>query len=106
RRGDVAGGLAGSREAGPGHAGPLGGQLPGRPLSRVAIVTGGGTGIGRATALALHADGCSLVIAGRRQEPLDAVRQEIGADACASLAGDIRDPDVADALIDLALERF
>jgi citronellol/citronellal dehydrogenase len=75
-------------------------------VSRVAIVTGGGTGIGRATALALHRDGCSLVITGRRQEPLDAVRAEIGEDACASLAGDIREPEVADALIDLALERF
>jgi citronellol/citronellal dehydrogenase len=75
-------------------------------VSRVAIVTGGGTGIGRATALALHADGCSLVIAGRRQEPLDAVQQLIGADACATLAGDIRETEVADALIDLALERF
>jgi NAD(P)-dependent dehydrogenase (short-subunit alcohol dehydrogenase family) len=50
-------------------------------VTRAAIVTGGGTGIGRATALALHRDGFSVVIAGRRLEPLEAVREQIG-DTC------------------------
>jgi citronellol/citronellal dehydrogenase len=75
-------------------------------VSRVAIVTGGGTGIGRATALALHRDGCRLVLAGRRPEPLEAVCAELGEASSAFLAGDIREQSVADALIDLALERF
>ncbi len=74
-------------------------------MIRAAIVTGGGTGIGRATALALHRDGFSVVIAGRRPEPLEAVREQIGND-CVIHPGDIRKPEVADALIDVALERF
>ena len=75
-------------------------------MSRVAIVTGGGTGIGRAAALALHRDGCRLVLCGRRPQPLDEVCGLIGEAECVVLAGDIREPDVADALVDLALERF
>ncbi len=39
--------------------------------SKVAIITGGGTGIGRAAALHLQADGWDVVVAGRRQEELD-----------------------------------
>jgi citronellol/citronellal dehydrogenase len=73
-------------------------------VSRIAIVTGGGTGIGRAMALALHRDGCKLVITGRRPEPLAETRAAIGEADCLTLAGDIREPEVADALIDLTLE--
>ena len=73
-------------------------------MSRIAIVTGGGTGIGRATALALHRDGCKVVISGRRPEPLAETQAVIGEADCLTLAGDIREPEVADALIGLALE--
>jgi citronellol/citronellal dehydrogenase len=73
-------------------------------MTRAAIVTGGGTGIGRATALALHRDGHRIVVAGRRHEPLERVQEEIG-ETCEIHLGDIREPEVADALIDLCLDR-
>ena len=38
---------------------------------RIAVVTGAGSGVGRAATLALLADGYSVVLAGRRKEPLD-----------------------------------
>ena len=103
--GQPSGGLAGAGEAGAGDARALGRELP-RVVSRIAIVTGGGTGIGRATALALHRDGCRVVISGRRPEPLEEVRGRDRRADCLALAGDIREPEVADALIDLALERL
>lgn len=46
---------------------------------KVALVTGAGSGIGRAVAIALAKAGYSLVLAGRRKEPLDETAQEIGA---------------------------
>jgi NAD(P)-dependent dehydrogenase (short-subunit alcohol dehydrogenase family) len=45
---------------------------------RVAIVTGGGTGIGAATAVALASSGVDVVLTGRRAEPLDEVAGQIG----------------------------
>lgn len=45
---------------------------------KVAVVTGGGTGVGKAAALALVKDGYSVVIAGRRAEPLAETKAEAG----------------------------
>ena len=53
---------------------------------RVAIVTGGGTGIGKHSALALLRGGYSVAVAGRRLEPLQAVVEEAGGDGERMLA--------------------
>lgn len=46
--------------------------------SRVALVTGGGTGIGAATARRLAADGYAVAVTGRRSEPIEAIAEELG----------------------------
>jgi NAD(P)-dependent dehydrogenase (short-subunit alcohol dehydrogenase family) len=74
----------------------------------VAIVTGGGTGIGRASALALGRDGYSVVIAGRRRGPLEQTVSD-GAAAGSTLLSvvtDVCDPGDVQALFDQAQERF
>ena len=45
---------------------------------KIAIVTGAGTGIGKRTSLALLKEGYSVVLAGRRVEPLEATVKEAG----------------------------
>ncbi len=47
-------------------------------LTKAAIVTGAGTGIGRCTALALLREGYAVVLAGRRREPLETAAKEAG----------------------------
>jgi NAD(P)-dependent dehydrogenase (short-subunit alcohol dehydrogenase family) len=60
-------------------------------VSRIALVTGGGSGIGRASARALAEAGFTVAVAGRRAELLEAAAAEIGRDAVA-LTCDVRDP--------------
>jgi citronellol/citronellal dehydrogenase len=74
----------------------------------VAIVTGGGTGIGRATALELARTGAKLAICGRRPEPVEAVRQELEAagSECLSMSTDIRDGEQVAEFLDTVDERF
>ncbi|MGW2014895.1 SDR family NAD(P)-dependent oxidoreductase [Streptomyces sp. NPDC001927] len=67
---------------------------------RVYLVTGGGTGIGAATARLLGAAGHHVVVSGRRPEPLHLVAEETGALAVPS---DIGDPDAVRALVDAAV---
>jgi citronellol/citronellal dehydrogenase len=74
----------------------------------IALVTGGGTGIGRATALELARGGASVVICGRRPEPLDEARTAVEAAGaeCLAIQTDVREPEQVEVLVDAALERF
>ena len=61
---------------------------------KVAVITGGGTGIGKATALAFVKDGYRVVISGRRAEPLDETIKEAGVDSARMIGvpTDVGDP--------------
>jgi citronellol/citronellal dehydrogenase len=74
----------------------------------VALISGGGTGIGRATAIALCRSGADVVICGRRPEPLEATRSEVEAlgGRCLALPADIRQPEDVERVVEAALERF
>jgi NAD(P)-dependent dehydrogenase (short-subunit alcohol dehydrogenase family) len=75
--------------------------------SKVAIVTGAGTGIGKAATLALIKDGYRVVLAGRRSAPLDEVMALGGAaDRALAIVTDVSDPDSVKALFDAAVHRF
>ncbi|QNK67816.1 SDR family oxidoreductase [Variovorax sp. PAMC26660] len=74
---------------------------------RIAIVTGAGSGIGRAAALALLGDGWSVALAGRRLEPLEQVAEESGAGARAfAVPTDVANAESVQALFAAAVERF
>ncbi|MFD9792730.1 SDR family NAD(P)-dependent oxidoreductase [Streptomyces sp. NPDC059070] len=70
---------------------------------RVVIVTGGGTGIGAATARLLSAAGHAVVVSGRRPEPLERVAEETGALAHPA---DIGDPAAVQELVDAAVTAY
>jgi NAD(P)-dependent dehydrogenase (short-subunit alcohol dehydrogenase family) len=73
--------------------------------TKVALITGGGTGVGKATAVALAKAGYAVVIAGRRAAPLEAAAREIGKNALA-VAADIGDPASVKALFARTKEKF
>ncbi|MCY3567143.1 MAG: SDR family oxidoreductase [Chloroflexi bacterium] len=75
---------------------------------KVAIVTGGSEGIGRATAVILAREGASVVIGARRQAPLDEARAEVEAAGgeCVALSMDVTSDDDCARLVNTAVERF
>ncbi len=74
----------------------------------IAVITGGGTGIGRAAALALTQDGWTVVLAGRREAPLRATAEALEQAGGTALVvpTDISDPEQVDHLFEAAVERF
>ena len=72
---------------------------------KVAVVTGAGSGIGKAVAMALGRDGYAVVLAGRRAEALDAVARSIGVNAL-GVATDVTDPKSVAALFATAKAKF
>jgi NAD(P)-dependent dehydrogenase (short-subunit alcohol dehydrogenase family) len=79
-----------------------------KPHDRVAVVTGAGTGIGKAATLALLGDGYRVVLAGRRAEPLGLTIAESGAATGRALAvpTDVTDPLAVQALFARAQQAF
>lgn len=71
---------------------------------RVALVTGGGTNLGKAAAVELVRCGASVVIAGRRQEVLEEAAREIG-EPCSWVVGDIRTSEGAEQIVRGTLDR-
>jgi citronellol/citronellal dehydrogenase len=77
---------------------------PGLLDGQVALVTGGGTGLGRATAQELAACGAAVVLAGRRAEVLESAAATIGP-AASVVVGDVRSDEDAARIVDTVLER-
>lgn len=74
---------------------------------KVAIVTGGGSGIGKAAALALLKDGWSVAMAGRRVDALQQVASESGAgDRALGVPTDVTDPASVKALFETTVKAF
>ncbi|MDQ6688077.1 MAG: SDR family oxidoreductase [Actinomycetota bacterium] len=70
---------------------------------RVYVVTGGGRGLGRATADLLVAEGARVVLSGRNPKTLEGAVEQLGAQAVA-VTGDNADPDTAGRLVAAALD--
>ncbi|MEU0762861.1 SDR family oxidoreductase [Streptomyces microflavus] len=73
---------------------------------KFAVVTGAGSGIGRAVALALASAGWSLALAGRRAEPLAETAAASGAPDALCVTTDVTDEDEVGALFTAVRERF
>ncbi|MBT2470408.1 SDR family oxidoreductase [Streptomyces sp. ISL-66] len=91
---------------------PLGSAAlpPGTYAGQVVLVTGGGTGLGKAIATEFARLGADLVIAGRRIEQLEAAQEELaatpGAGRVTAAVCDIRDPERVSGVFDAAEAAF
>jgi NADP-dependent 3-hydroxy acid dehydrogenase YdfG len=75
---------------------------------KVAVITGAGSGIGKAVALAFMEDGYRVALAGRRKQALEATLQEAGSNGSDSIAvpTDVSDPAAVKNLFSTAREKF
>ena len=77
---------------------------------KVAIITGGSEGIGKAAAQSMAAEGANVVIVARRQEVLDQaaqdIRQATNGGSVLSVAGDIKDPSTVNRILEMTLDKF
>ena len=75
---------------------------------KVAIVTGGSEGIGRATAILLAQEGAKVAIGARRQGPLDEARAAVEATGgdCLALSTDVTSDDDCERLVAETIQRF
>jgi 3-oxoacyl-[acyl-carrier protein] reductase len=76
---------------------------------KVAIVTGGGRGLGKAMTLALAEAGVDVVVAGHIPHDIDPIRlavTELGRGRCHAMLADVRKPDDCERIVQAALDRF
>ena len=75
---------------------------------KVAIITGGGTGIGQGVALMLSGEGCRVVLSGRRKAPLEEALEKISAQGGEGLVveGDVSEASDVDRLVSAAQDTF
>ena len=76
---------------------------------KVAIVTGGSDGIGKAAALSMAKEGANVVIVARRQDVLDQAAEEIRTateGVVVPLSADVKEPDSANKIVRTAIDRF
>ncbi|MEU7006210.1 SDR family oxidoreductase [Streptomyces sp. NPDC046332] len=74
--------------------------------SRIAVVTGAGSGIGRGVALALAEAGWSVALAGRRREPLDETAASVPSSDVLCVPTDVTSPEAVTALFDAVRDRW
>src|SRR5215475_3228580 len=76
-----------------------------RLQNKVALITGGNSGIGLATAKRFVREGARVVIVGRNRQTLDAAAAELGPD-CLALEADVMDAKAVERAVAAAVERF
>ena len=74
--------------------------------NKIAVITGAGSGIGRAVSLALNADGWTTVLAGRRNDKLLETQELCGANRCLAISTDITDPSSVNKLFAKTVTEF